>query len=161
MDRLDYLKKMEIASTQNDCNDYNVNEYIDWLLNESGFSVQEIIDTLKNKIENPFSMLLPSTITVLEETLENIPILCPICGNVTSYGFSHEVVTSQLPFDRSIRSKSRGLFGNTKVWEKTTTYKVTTERLCDNCYLKYKGKQKTLRHRYCTGDILLRKPKSC
>lgn len=142
MDRLDFLRKMEFASTQIDCNDYNVNEYVDWLLDKSGYSNQEIVATLKNKIEDPFSMLLPSTQTVLKETLNNLPVLCPKCGIVTTYGLSHEVVTSQLPIDSRIHSKSRGLFGNTKVWEKTTTYKITTERVCDNCYLKYKREQK-------------------
>ena len=112
----------------------NPEEFISWLLNESGYSIVDIIDELEYQCSNPDAILHNG---IFSEALNNIPVVCSQCGKNIAYGDANWI--TQYKTDTHRKVVSRSLVGGSTVRQKSTiTYATGRLCYCNECYSDFK-----------------------
>ena len=122
----------------------NPDEFVSWLMNESGYSTIDVIDELEYQCSNPDAI---SHYSIFSDALNNIPVACSQCGKSIHYGDANWI--TQYKTDTHSEVISRSLVGGSTVRRKSTiTYATGRLCYCNECYNEYKrvAKENSERH---------------
>lgn len=110
--------------------DWEAENFVNWLLKESGLHPYEVIAELEYQMTQPDAD--PLLIEECSEALKAIPVRCESCGRIIPYGFAN--VINRYKTDSHSEVISRSLFGGSTVRRKTSiTYIAGRDFICDNC----------------------------
>ena len=119
-------------------------EFVNWLMNDSGLSIPEIIYELEYQRNNPeFGYHMKEVCT---NALKSIMVCCSQCGRTISYEDANWI-TTKYDVNKSSRIISRSIVGGSTVRRINTTYTPINECFCDDCLNENRKKYKEEKER--------------
>jgi hypothetical protein len=126
--------------------DYEAEAFVNWLMNDSGLSDNEVIQELEYQrsrfdVSTYFQELCTNAINTVSEGLYNMPVRCSQCGRIILYGEA-KYITTGYKTNRTSQVVSRSLVGGSTVRRISETYTPNERCFCEKCANEYYKKCK-------------------
>lgn len=116
--------------------DYEAEDFVNWLMNDSGLAKYEIIDELEYQINKPDAGC--QITDICSKALNAIPIFCAHCGRTILYGEANTL--NKYKTEKHSDVVSRSLVGGSTFRRKMSmTYISERDYICNNCLSEYKS----------------------